>query len=97
MVTRAGPLPLSPTAATLAVHRLLCVCGAPAVPLPYAYSVVIAYSCRLVVVEVVCSVADWLRRRSSALWQTGYRGGRLLCGRLVIEEVVCSTMAVDWL
>jgi hypothetical protein len=53
-------------------------------------------------------VADWLRRRSSALWQTGrgggrllwqtgYRGGRLLCGRLVIEEVVCSTMAVDWL
>jgi hypothetical protein len=56
-------------------------------------------------------VADWLRRRSSALWQTGYRGGRLLCGRLVIEtgyrggrllcgrlveeEVVCSV--ADWL
>ena len=38
-------------------------------------------------------MADWLRR-SSALWQTGYRGGRLLCGRLV-EEVVCSV--ADWL
>jgi hypothetical protein len=49
MVTRAGPLP--PTAATLAVHRLLCVCGAPAVPLPYAYSVVIAYS---------ATAVDWL-------------------------------------
>ena len=42
MVTRADPLP--PTAATLAVHCLLCVYGAPVVPLPYAYSVVIAYS-----------------------------------------------------
>jgi hypothetical protein len=49
MVTRAGPFP--PTAATLAVHRLLCVYGAPAVPLPYAYSVVIAYS---------ATAVDWL-------------------------------------
>jgi hypothetical protein len=42
-------------------------------------------------------MADWLRRRSSALWQTGYRGGRLQhdgC-RLVEEEVVCSV--ADWL
>jgi hypothetical protein len=28
--------------------------------------------------EVVCSAADWLWRRSSALRQTGCRGGRLL-------------------
>jgi hypothetical protein len=39
--------------------------------------------------EVVCSMADGLRRRSSALWQTGCRGGRPLCGRRV-EEVVRS-------
>ena len=36
MVTRAGPLPLSPTIATLAVHRLRYACGAPAVRLRYA-------------------------------------------------------------
>ena len=75
MVTRAGPLPLSPTIATLAVHRPRYACGAPTV--------------RLWSLEVVCSAADQLQRRSSALQQTGCRGGRLPCGRLVVEEVVC--------
>jgi hypothetical protein len=36
MVTRAGPLPLSPTIATLAVHRLQYAYGAPTVRLRYA-------------------------------------------------------------
>ena len=48
MVTRAGPLPLSPTIATLAVHRLRYARGAPTV--------------RLRSLEVVCGMmtVDWL-------------------------------------
>jgi len=46
MVTRASPLPLSPTIATLAVHRLRYACGTPLV----LYSL-IAYS---------ATAVDWL-------------------------------------